>query len=347
MSAASSNSTSVTSTADGVARELAQSIASGANLGAALEAAAEGTRSGRIARALRELAERVNRGEPLAQILLQDSPLPPYLSGVMRAGLATGHPAFSIAEWLFVRERAHSHWRNVVAATAYPLATLAGTYVLFLFLTMWIAPDFQNMLRDMGLRLSPATEAVFWFTEHVPTISLVMLGALTGGLLLVRLIGGRVAWSHLVATLPLFGPLWHWGGSSELLRALALLLEHRIPLPQALRLTGEGISDAALARHCQTLAERVEQGMELSRAMQKSAALPQSIFPIVRSGGRAGNVPAALCAAAEMLEARLQTQSSLVMFLAPTVIFFLIVGMALMLVMGFMLPMVSLIQGLT
>lgn len=335
------------STATGLARELSQATGSSVNLGAALEAAAEGTRNRRLARALRGLAERVNRGEPLEHILAQDSPLPPYLSGVMRAGLATGHPAFSIAEWLFLRERARSHWNNVVSAIAYPLATLAGTYLLFLFLTLHVAPDFRAMIIDMGIRLSPNSQAVFWFTEHVPRLSLIALGVVAAGLLLARLIGGRAGWSHLVSSLPLFGPLWHWGGSSELLRALALMLEHRIPLPQALKLTGEGVSDAALAGQCFKLAERVEQGTELSRAMQKSPALPPSIFPIIRSGERAGNVPAALGAAADMLEARLQTQSSLVMFLAPTVIFFLIVGLALMMVIGFMAPMVSLIQGLT
>lgn len=342
MSTASSNST-----AAGIARELGQSIGAGVNLGAALTAAAEGSRSGRIARALHELAERVNRGEPLDQILQNHAPLPSYLAGLLRAGLATGHPAFSIAEWLFIRERAHSHWRNVAAAIAYPLATLAGTYVLFLFLTLGIAPEFKKMLTEMGVRLNPATQAVFWFTEHGPRISLLMLGVLAVGLVLVRVIGGRVGWSHLVAALPLIGPLWHWGGSSELLRALALLLEHRLPLPQALQLTADGLADAALAKHCRQLAERTEQGMELSRAMQKSPVLPASIFPIVRSGERAGNLPAALRAAAEMLESRLSTQSSLVMFLAPTVIFFIVVGMAIMLVVGFMVPMLSLIQGLT
>lgn len=342
MSAPSSNST-----AAGLAREIAQATASGANLGSALLAAAEGTRNVRVARALRKIAERVNRGEPLEQILTSNSPLPAYLSGIMLAGLKTGHPALSIAEWLFLRERAYVHWSNVLAAITYPLAALTGTYALFLFLTMGVAPDFRRMLREMGLKLSPATEAVFWFTEYGPRVSLVMVGVAVAGLVLARVIGGRAGWSQLVAALPLFGPLWHWGGSSELLRALALMLEHRIPLPLALRLTGEGISDAALAKHCRQLQERVEQGMELSRAMQKSPTLPPSIFPIVRSGERAGNVPAALCAAAEMLEARLITQSSLVLFLAPTVIFFLIVGMALMLVFGFMGPMVSLIQGLT
>lgn len=340
------NANSSNSNAAGVARELSQALSSGGSLGTALEAAADGCRSRRLARALRKLAERVNRGEPLEHILQTNSPLPPFLSGVMRAGLATGHPALSIAEWLFLRERVHSQWREVLGAIAYPLAMLGATYALFLVLNFAVLPGLKEGLAELNFQqqLPPSTERVWWCMDHLPRISLEVLGIVAVGLGLVRLIGGRVAWSKLMWSLPLLGSLWHWGGSSELLRALALMLDHHIPLPQALTLTGDGISDAALARHCQQLSESVDQGMELSRSMQKNPVLPPSIVPIVRSGERAGNVSDALRGAAEMLDARLQALSSLVLLVAPTVIFFLIVGLALALVVGFALPLISFIR---
>jgi type II secretory pathway component PulF len=334
------------STTAGLARELTQATRSGVSLGEALLAAAEGTRSRRLAWALRGLAERVNRGEPLEQILTHHSPLPSYMSGLMRAGLATGHPAFAIAEWLFLRERAHSHWNNVLGAITYPLALLAGTYVMFLFLALWVMPNLEEILVEMGARLPPASAALFWVAKHGPYLSLSILGTLAGVLLLTRLIGGRRVWSQVVTAMPLFGPLWHWSGSSELLRALALLLEYRLPLPQALQLAGEGISDAALARHCEFLAARVGQGAELSRAMQTAPELPLSIVPLVRSGERAGTLAASLNAAAEMLESRVESQASMVLQFAPPVIFLAIIGMAFTLVACFSIPLYNLYQGI-
>ncbi len=335
------------STAAELARELTQATRPGVNLSEALQAAAEGSRNRRLASALRAVAERVNRGEPLEQILTHDSPLPLHLAGLMRASLATGQPALAIAEWLFARERARSHWHNVLGAISYPLATLAGTYVVFLFFSIWLIPDLRAMLDDMGLKIPAASRAIFWFTEKGAPLSLAIFGGVAVLLLLVRVIGGRSVWSQLVSAAPVIGPLWLWSGSSELLRALAILLDRRIPLPQALQLTGEGISDAALAGHCRRLAARVEQGSELTRAMQSSPELPPSIFPLIRSGERSGTLPDSLRAAAEMLESRLQAQASIVMQLAPTLIFLAITGMALMMVAGFMVPLLTLIQGLT
>ena len=123
-----------------------------------------------------------------------------------------------------------------------------------------------------------------------------------------------------------------------------MLLERQIPLPEALRLTAGGISDAALAAHCRWLAERTEQGSELSRAMLVGSELPPSTFPIIRSGERTGGLASGLQAAAEMLEARLQAQSALILQLAPTTLFLINMCMYLALVAGCILPIRAMID---
>ncbi|QDU29854.1 Type II secretion system protein F [Anatilimnocola aggregata] len=341
---------SSTAADNALARELTQATRSGAQLGEALLAAAEGTSDRRLGRALTSIAERIKRGEPLDQILTKDSPLSAPLSGLMRASLVTGQPAMAISQWLFIREQSRAQWQNVMTALNYPLISLAATYCVFLFISLWLAPALKSMLENMtslGVKLSAGTAAIYWFTEYGVAISLTLFGFIGAFLLLLRLIGGRSTWSQFVSAAPVLGPLWHWSGSSELLRALALLLDQQIPLPQALRLTGDGIRDAALARHAHTLAVRVEQGASLSQAMQALHELPASIFPLVRNGERSGTLPDALRTAAEMLASRQQAQASMILQLAPTVVFLLIAGMVVMMVAGFLAPLVQLIRGLS
>ncbi len=330
-----------------LAREITQAAQIGAPLSEALLAAADGTHDRRTARALRALAERVARGEPLAQILENSSPLPPHLSGLLRASLATGQPSLAIAEWLFARERAHAHWKNVLAALTYPLATLAGAYALFVFLSLHLMIDLQKMLEEFGIKLPDHVRAIYLFTQHGAPLSLMIFGFVAVLLLLVRLLGGRSVWSQFMTAVPLIGPLWHWSGSSELYRVLAILLDRRIPLPMALQLAGTGISDAALGKHCQQLAVRVEQGSELARAMQALPELPASTFPLIRSGERTGTLVESLATAAELLESRLQAQAAIIMQLAPVVIFLLVIAIYSMMVTGYVVPVVTLIRGLT
>jgi len=330
-----------------VARELTQATRSGVQLGEALMAAAEGTSQRRLKRSLRSVAERINRGEPLEQILSKDAPLSAPLAGLMQSSLVTGQPALAISQWLFIREQALSQWKNVLAALYYPLASLLATYMVFLFLSIGLMADMRQMLLEMGLTLPQGTQMVFWITQYGVPTTLVLLGTMVLAMILIRLIGGRSGWSSFVSNVPVFGPLWHWSGSSEFLRALALLLDQHIPLPQALQLTGEGIADAAIARHAKKLSGRVEQGAMLAQAMQSSPELPASIFPLVRQGERNGTLPESLRAAAEMLESRLQAQANMVLQLAPTIVFLIIAAMAVMIVAGFVVPLMSLIQGLT
>lgn len=317
-----------------ITHELTQAVRSGAPLGVALQAAAEGTSDRRLARHLRDLAVRIDRGETLEQILSKGSSLPPHLAGLLHASLSTNKPSFAIAEWLFARQQAHSHWRSVMMVLAYPIATLVATYVLYIFLSLWLLPDFSLLLDDLefGVKLPASVRAFYHFNSRAAPISLVVLGATAIVLLLIRVIGGRRVWSRFVTAMPIIGPLWHWSGSSELYRALAILLDNQIPLPEALKLTGDGISDAALAAHCRWLATRVEQGSELHRAMQASPQLPASTFPLIRSGERAGTLVASLRTAAEMLDSRLQAHATIIMQLIPTVVFlmiFMVVGMML------------------
>ncbi|WP_425614825.1 type II secretion system F family protein [Anatilimnocola sp. NA78] len=330
-----------------VARQLTQATRSGVQLGEALSAAAEGTSNHRLQRVLRSVAERIQRGEPLEQVLTKESPLPATLAGLLKASLVTGQPAMAISQWLFIREQARAHWQNVMGALYYPLISLAATYVLFLFLSLWLMTDLRKMLEELGLTLPESTRAIFWLMDFGVPTSFVLLGASLLMLVLIRLIGGRSGWSSFVSYLPVIGPLWHWSGSSEFLRALALLLDQHIPLPQALQLTAAGISDAALARHAQKLASRVEQGAALAQAMQIAPELPASIFPLIRQGERIGTLPDSLRAAADMLESRLQAQANMVLHLAPTVVFLIIAAMVMMIVAGFMIPLLTLIRGLT
>jgi type II secretory pathway component PulF len=208
-----------------LASEITQATQTGAPLSEALLAAADGAHDRRTRWALRQLAERVARGEPLAQILENDSPLPAHLSGLLRASLATGQPSLAIAEWLFARERAHAHWKSVLAALTYPLVTLASAYGLFVFLSIFLMVDLSKMLDEFGIKLPEHVRAIYLFTQYGAPLSLYLFGGVAAILLLVRVIGGRSVWSQFMTALPLLGPLWHWSGSSELYRVLAILLD--------------------------------------------------------------------------------------------------------------------------
>jgi type II secretory pathway component PulF len=132
-----------------------------------------------------------------------------------------------------------------------------------------------------------------------------------------------------------------------MLRSLALLVEHQIPLPEALRLAAGGIGDAYVGSLCRDLASRLEKGTPLFMALVHQRSLPLSIVPLVRWGEEHAVLPEGLRSAAEMLEGRLRIRSSLIVQIIPPLIFIVVGVMVLSLVVFVGTTLATLVRGLS
>jgi type II secretory pathway component PulF len=130
-----------------------------------------------------------------------------------------------------------------------------------------------------------------------------------------------------------------------MLRLLSLLVEQQIALPEALRLTAAGVSDAYVASQCRVLAGRVERGTSLTLALIQLRSLPLSIVPLVYWGERHNLLADGLRSAAEMIEGRLNFRTDLLMQIIPPILFVFVGALAVSMVAGILLPMISMIQG--
>jgi general secretion pathway protein F len=205
---------------------------------------------------------------------------------------------------------------------------------------------FKEIYLDFELELPAWTEILFWTATTGVQVFLAVALSLLLVLGTLRLIGRSAGWSWLMTNLPLIGPVWHWTGSAEMLRSLSLLVDHRVPLPEALRLTGGGISDAYIGDQCRALAKIVERGNPLWAALVELRTLPLSIVPLVHWGEEHDALADALRTAAEMLEGRLRVRSGLLVVILPPAMFVLVGTVAASMIALFM-PMISLIQGLS
>jgi type II secretory pathway component PulF len=89
-------------------------------------------------------------------------------------------------------------------------------------------------------------------------------------------------------------------------------MDGRLPLSEALRLTGQGIEDASIDKDCQVMAARVESGDSLSRAMAARSRFPIGLARLLRWAENQKSVPEVLHMAGSMFEARARAQSKFV-----------------------------------
>lgn len=298
--------------------------------------------------ALRGMAAAIERGSSLEQAIAAcGGRIPAYMAGFLKAAEKTGKLGVVLTEWVENQWAVRARRRTVVSALTYPLVSLAMTLAVFLLLAVVLAPTFKDFMSDFGLKLQLPTLIFFWLSDVVVPVLAAGGAALLLGVFAVRLFGGRAATSQLIGALPLAGKIWYWSGSVEGLRAVGLLVENDIPLPEALVLAGDGISDAYIGQGCRTLGKRVEQGEPLWEALLRTRIFPMSIIPVIRQGEQQGALDSSLRTAAQMLEDRIRSRSTLLLQILPPAIFLLVAFMIAMFFAAMYLPMISLIQGLS
>jgi type II secretory pathway component PulF len=334
-------------TAEALVERIAHVGEGSGHLPAGLRAAADETDSFRLAAALRHVASEVERGRPLDDVIAGATRrLPPNLAGLIRGAQRTGQLGTVLVEWIENRRAARVHWSAVESAMIYPITTLVIAVGICILFAVAIVRPFHEMIEEMEVRTPVNLNAIYWLSTTGLNWLFILSIAFVVMLVPLRLIGGRVAWSWTLSQLPLIGGTWHWTGVAEALRSLSLLIEHRVPLPEALRLAGDGATDAYVGGLLRNLAQRVAGGVPLFLAIIQQRGLPLSIVPLVRWGEQTGSLADGLRSAAEMLEGRLRLKSLLLIQIFPPLIFILVAALVLSFISVVAGTMLTLLRGL-
>lgn len=245
-----------------------QLMAAGIPLSAGLRALAEETETPALKRVLFRMAGRIEAGEELTSVFSGESlEMPPYLKGLIHAGTQMGDLAGGIEHYVqFTRLRARLRGR-VRMALAYPVTMLSiGLLVMFGIMYL-IMPQFRSIFDDFGVELPVITISVFEMSTFIitaidwwPIVLLCVVSIPIGFHYLIRNVIGPPAWRRLLYLIPLFGPTLRYGSLAEYCHLLAILIDHDVPLPKALRLAGEGVSDWNLREGSFALSRQVEAG---------------------------------------------------------------------------------------
>jgi general secretion pathway protein F len=321
----------------------------GLPLAQGLEALAEELPRGRLRRSMLELAGKLERGMPLEKAVNGDEDrIPPHLRGLVMAGMRSGEMGDLLDRFSDHLRVGTELKRKLWLSLAYPILTIGIAAVLFVLICVFVVSQFESVYGGFGIPIPAVTQALLlvaravnsmWFSAGIATASVIC------GLIAVRLLLRRPLRRSLAARLPLIGTVWRSVSLAEFCHLLALLLESRLPLPEALRLTGQGVEDADINAACNMLANQVESGRSLAQAMAERALFPVGLPRLLRWAETQKSLPEILHMAGSMLEARARSQSTFVGIVLNFLCVLLIFGMALI-VPALIVPLITLISRL-
>lgn len=140
--------------------------------------------------------------------------------------------------------------------------------------------------------------------------------------------------------------VWRYD-ASLVLRSLSLLMQQRVPLPQALILLANVYPRGNVRRRLTNAAMEVERGGDWKLALRRQWLLGKSEQALLAAAERAGNLPWALDEMGDALMRRMTYRLTVVyQFIFPVLLFAFAAFVGFFCV-ALMLPLISLIQGLT
>ncbi len=322
--------------------------ASGLPLASGLRAAAAESGPSRVSEALGWMADQVEQGRSLDDVLAGSTGVfPGHVRGLLLAASRTGDVGAALVE-LTEHQRLMRElgWR-VLRGLAYPLVVVCLAFVVFELVVQLNVGIFRKMFLEFQLQLPALTQLLIWWYQYGITVVLAVFVGVLAVVAVVRFGGGRAVWLRWGKVLPLFGPLWRWSGLAEWSGLLSVLIRRQVPLSEALQLAAAGVRDADLSRLSLQLAEAAGRGQPLSQLVAETRRMPASLVPLLRWGEQAGVLADALAAGRAMFESRVATRAWLLQSILPPLLCVAIGAAFMLLIMGLFLPLISMISALS
>ena len=188
--------------------------------------------------------------------------------------------------------------RRVTSALIYPSVIFsAGVALLIIFMT-FLLPQLTALLGKTGQSLPLATRALIGTSEFFGSYWWVILIVLAAGILAFRHYTstgeGRTWWDRTKLQLPIFGPLLRMRFYAQFTQTLATLLNNGVSFMQSMQLIRNATPNTYLQTLLERVSDNVQDGAQLSRAVQRVEFFPPTMIDIIQVGETTGDLGAAL-----------------------------------------------------
>jgi type II secretory pathway component PulF len=331
-------------------QQLAQLAKAGLPLEHGLRLIAADFRRGRLAETIRAVADELERGTPLADAFDKHRGRFPSLYGRMiDAGVRSHNLSgvlLSLGRHLELVQRLRGAiWR----ALSYPLAVIVAVMLLLVFLGIYVLPQFDHIFSEFKLDLPAPTKILLSLSDVAPALATLLIVIVVGiplGWVVLKLAGrDRWATDYLLVPMPVIGRIVRLGLVARWCDALRLGVAAGLDLPAAIALASDATGSPRLRRDGQAMTDTIEAGHPLEA--RRGSMLPATVPATIQLAAGHHDLPATLDTLAELYR-RLANErvSAVPVILGPVMLVLIAVSVGFV-VAALMLPLVSLIQGIS
>lgn len=288
-------------------RQLSILVATKTPLVQALDAIEKQSPEGGLRTVLGDIRNRVEQGEPFSSALAAH---PRAFDPICRSMVAAGESAGLLDQMLkslaaLARQRMNVR-RSVVGALTYPGILITVSFGVVIVLLVTVLPQFSELFDSLQTPLPPTTQFLIYLSEILRgywyALAPGAVALIVAAVLWLRSDSGWAMLDNCLLRAPRFGPVRRSFAQASLTRLLGTLLESRVNLLDALKLTRESITSAAYVDLLLRCEASVEKGQPLADSIGDPDLVSPSVKEAIASGERSGQIGPVLLQVADFLD---------------------------------------------
>jgi general secretion pathway protein F len=332
-----------------ITRQLATLVKSSLPLEEALLAVSQQTDKPRVRNIMLGVRSKVMEGHTLADGLAEfPNSFPEVYRATIAASEQSGHLDAVMERLADYTENREALRSRTLGAMLYPVLLFVVCVAIVFFLLVSVVPKVVEVFRNSEAELPLLTQALIAGSDFMRAYGVFLVVGIVAAIWLfrrsLRIESNRRRWHEFLLRLPLIGKVVRGSNTARFARTLSTLTASTVPVLDALRISGEVVTNLPMKAAVNDAAVRVREGAAIGRSLGASRLFPPMMIHLISSGESSGELDTMLERAAQHQERELDSVLQAVVGLLGPLMILLMGGLVLVIVMAMLLPIFELNQ---
>ncbi len=279
-----------------VTRNIGSMLVAGLPLSRALNVIERQTKNPRLKVIVRDIINRINKGEQFHEALANyPEVFNDLFVAMVRAGSESGGMASTLQTLSVQMERSSNLRKKIKGAMIYPAIVITILVIIGVLMMIYVMPSITSTFEGLGTELPATTKFLMATSKFMSNNILLTIGGLIGSVIgfiaFTRTKVGKITLSWTIPKLPIIGTMAKETNAARTSRTLSALLASGVDVIRALKITEDVVQNVFYKRIIAEAAKRVEKGEPLSGVFIERADLyPLLVGEMILVGEETGNI---------------------------------------------------------
>lgn len=277
---------------------------------------------------------------------------PRDFTDIYRALVASGEEIGQLARVLSrladYIERRNALTQKLRLAFTYPAIVTVVALAIVIFLLTYVVPQIVSVFANTKQKLPLLTVLMLAISNFVRAdgwlVLLLLIAAALGWRAALKNPVFQLRWHRWLLTAPLYGKFEKSLNTARFASTLAITSGAGVPILRALEASRDTVSNIALRQQVDDAANRVREGVSLTKALVAQHSFPPLLIHMIRAGEVTGELPAMLARAANAQEQDLERRALTIASLLEPALILAMGVVVLLIVLAVLMPIIEINQ---